>query len=378
MRALHLCAGNLFGGIERMLLTLARHADAAPALRQRFAVCFEGRLAGQLRAAGAAPHVLGRARFSRPWTLWRARRALGRIAVDADVVVAHGAWAHAAFAASARRAGAALACYLHDAPGGRHWVERRAARVRPDLVIANSAYTASGADRLWPGAPVRVVHPPVRLAPASPEARPRLRAALRTGEQDVVVLIAARFEPWKGHGVLLEALSRLLDAPGWTCWIAGAAQRDVERARVEDLRRQAERNGAGARLRWLGHRDDMADVLAAADVLCQPNTAPEPFGIAFVEALAAGLAVVSSRLGAAEEVLGAEAGRLVDAGDAVALAAALRDLIREPKARAALRARGPERARALCDPSAILPALEAALRDAAAVRGRGVPAGRGA
>jgi glycosyltransferase involved in cell wall biosynthesis len=43
------------------------------------------------------------------------------------------------------------------------------------------------------------------------------------------------------------------------------------------------------RVRFAGQRDDVPRLLAAADLHCQPNSSPEPFGVAFVEALAAGL-----------------------------------------------------------------------------------------
>ena len=77
MRVVHVAAGNLFGGIERMLVTLAAvpRDDGA----QEIALSFDGRLAGELRAAGCSPHILGDTRFSRPLTVWRARRALQRV-----------------------------------------------------------------------------------------------------------------------------------------------------------------------------------------------------------------------------------------------------------------------------------------------------------
>ena len=57
----------------------------------------------------------------------------------------------------------------------------------------------------------------------------------------------------------------------------------------------------------------------AADIHCQPNTAPEPFGLVFVEALYAGLPVVTTALGGALEILTDACGVLVPAGDAPAL-----------------------------------------------------------
>jgi glycosyltransferase involved in cell wall biosynthesis len=92
--------------------------------------------------------------------------------------------------------------------------------------------------------------------------------------------------------------------------------------------------------------------LAAADLHCQPNTGPEPFGLAFAEALHAGRPVVTCAHGGALEIVDDTCGVLVPPGDAAALAAALRGLIDDPGRRMRLGAAGPARAGALCDPGA--------------------------
>lgn len=62
-RVLHVTAGNLFGGVETLMLTMARFRDTCPALESEFAVAFEGELSERLRRAGAALHVLGAVRL---------------------------------------------------------------------------------------------------------------------------------------------------------------------------------------------------------------------------------------------------------------------------------------------------------------------------
>ncbi|MCI0669532.1 MAG: glycosyltransferase, partial [Myxococcaceae bacterium] len=107
IRVLHVAPGNLFGGVERFLLSLAR--VAAPG-SHAFAVFFHGRLEQELRDAGAQVHVLGPARMSRPWTVWRARRALQGLLRSArpDVVLCHSPWAHVATNAALGRRRTAL------------------------------------------------------------------------------------------------------------------------------------------------------------------------------------------------------------------------------------------------------------------------------
>src|SRR5947209_11089809 len=106
MRVLHCYSGNMYGGVEAMLATLARGGGRAQGPGQEFALCYEGRLADELRAAGAAVHRLGAVRFRRPWTIPAARRRLRRVlaATRPDVVACHSCWPHALFGPVARRA----------------------------------------------------------------------------------------------------------------------------------------------------------------------------------------------------------------------------------------------------------------------------------
>ena len=130
---------------------------------------------------------------------------------------------------------------------------------------------------------------------------------------------------------------------------------------LEALRAEAAALGIGPRVNFLGQRGDVARLLAAADIHCQPNTGPEPFGITFIEALYAGLPVVTTSIGGALEIVDGSCGILVRPDDPAALAAALARLIEDRELRARLGAAGPARAAALCDPRAQMAALARAL-----------------
>ena len=151
MRVLHLYAGNLFGGIERTLLTLWRARAAAPDMRPHFGLCFDAKLAHELRRDGAPLEIFDDVRLSRPWTVWRARRRVRKFLrrEPFDVTVIHGLWPHAVFAPAVRRAGVPLVTWLHDVPRGRGWLERAVKRTPPDLMLANSRYTASEAAKAF-------------------------------------------------------------------------------------------------------------------------------------------------------------------------------------------------------------------------------------
>jgi glycosyltransferase involved in cell wall biosynthesis len=176
--------------------------------------------------------------------------------------------------------------------------------------------------------------------------------------------MACRMEALKGHAVLLNALGQLMDLPGWECWVAGGAQRLEEEHYVEGLRARAVRLGIAGRVRFLGQRSDVPRLLVAADVYCQPNTRPESFGISFVEALYAGLPVVTTALGGALEIVDDGCGALVPPGDAAALAATLHRLLERPEERWRLGQAGPLRAADLCDPERSLQRLVEVLRSA--------------
>jgi glycosyltransferase involved in cell wall biosynthesis len=107
-------------------------------------------------------------------------------------------------------------------------------------------------------------------------------------------------------------------------------------------------------VRFVGARTDVPACLAASDIHCQPNLKPEPFGIAYIEALYAGLPVVTTKLGGALEILGSapeSSGVLVEPDNAHALAEALKGLILNSDRREGYRLIGPRRARELCDPA---------------------------
>src|SRR5262249_45899090 len=124
----------------------------------------------------------------------------------------------------------------------------------------------------------------------------------------------------------------------------------------------AERAGIAGRVRFLGQRADVPRLMAAADIFCQPNTGPEPFGIVLVEALYAGLPVVTSGFGGAVEVVDETCGVLTSPGDPDSVAAALQALVFDPPRRRALGAGGPARATALCNPFRQLNAVARLLR----------------
>jgi glycosyltransferase involved in cell wall biosynthesis len=232
-------------------------------------------------------------------------------------------------------------------------------------MICNSRFTATSLERADPGARRAVVLPPV--APPDPSTtgiRSRLRASLGADDRSTVIALVGRMEAWKGHEALIHALAAIADRRDWQAWIIGGPQRPAEVSYLGSLGLATARLGLVDRVRFLGERTDVRELLASADLYCQPNTAPEPFGITFVEALYAGLPVVTFDLGGPAEIVDETCGVLVPPGDQRELAVVLRRLIGDPAERARLARHAPQRASALCDPSVQVPRIAELLRGA--------------
>jgi glycosyltransferase involved in cell wall biosynthesis len=355
MRILHVHSGNLFGGVETMLMTLARRQDECRNLQQHFALCFEGRLSSELAAVGAVAHPIGAVRVSKPLTILRARNNLRKLLANAgwDALLFHSAWSYAVFASVARAQGLRTVVWMHGTSDGKHWTEQWARRTDPDLVVCNSRFTVDGAAAVYPYALKRVVYCPVELdtTPLPAGKRKAIRAELDTSENAVVIIQVSRMEPGKGQLLHLQALSRLRTMPDWVCWFVGGPQRPEDEKFFNDIRNEAQRLGVAGRVRFLGERSDVPSLLKTADIYCQPNLLPEGFGISLIEALNAGLPVVTTNMGGAMEIINDACGVLVSRGNTDDIASTLQLLIHDGALRRRLGQRGPARAQELCDPA---------------------------
>ncbi len=324
LRVLHVLCDLSPGGAERLVLELARRASSD--VRASVATVLGG---GGLEAAFRAANVplqLGDRRRGRPSAAgFAALRALAR---DHDVVHTH------LYAGDVWGRLAALdhPCVIstdHNTDRDESW--QRVARACTNPIARVVVAVSDAVARRVRGARSVVVIPNgVDLGRFdTPHVGGDGRRALAVG----------RRAPQKGFDLLLRALP-----PDMTLDVAG----------------EGPYAPAHPRVRWLGRREDIPALLAAADMLVVPSRW-EGFGLAAAEGLAAGVPVVAFAVDGLVEVV-ADAGILVPPGDTDALRAAMARLRDDPALRAELGARGRARARARFDLGRMRDAYEALWR----------------
>lgn len=197
-----------------------------------------------------------------------------------------------------------------------------------DHLVANTRALARWiAAQGWPETRVHYLPNFAEAAAAAPVSR----ASLATPENAPLVLALGRLHPNKGFDILLDAVARI---PKLHLWLAG--QGPLEHA----LKRQAAMRRIENRVRFLGWRDDVAALLAAADMLvCSSRR--EPLGNTILEAWAARRPVVACAAeGPSELIRNGVTGLLVPRDDTAALAAAIAALIEDKPRAEALAAAG--------------------------------------
>jgi glycosyltransferase involved in cell wall biosynthesis len=233
---------------------------------------------------------------------------------------------------------------------GRHWIADRPRRVLAYKVLRRAGMPLTAvsrdlarflADRFRiPIDTISVVHngipiPPI-VTPAEREKRRMdARVALGIPSDGPLLVAVGNLYGVKDHASLLRAAAMLPDV---RVAIAGRGEEE------EPLRKLAATLAIDKRTHLLGLRDDIDRVLRAADVFVQPSRS-EGLPLAILEAMAAGLPVVATRVGGmAEAIVDGVTGLLVEPGDLAALAAALRTIVTTPGRSAALGQKGRARA----------------------------------
>jgi len=210
----------------------------------------------------------------------------------------------------------------------RFWVDRQVGRL-VDMYIAVSRAAARHliVTKKVPQDKIRVIHNGRdldRFAPVDTRRRFSTRAALGLRDEPTILTLA-RLDEQKGHRHLIDALAIL--APRWpnlVTLLAGDGPLE------QTLRAQCAALGLGERLRFLGYRRDVPELLEAADIVVLPSLY-EGLPLVAIEALAAGRPMVATEVdGTPEVVVHEKTGLLAPPAKPVALAAAIERLLDNP------------------------------------------------
>ncbi|MBK7349657.1 MAG: glycosyltransferase [Gemmatimonadales bacterium] len=350
-RVLHALAPGPAGGLESVVQMhargwVARGGEAAVAL-----VLDEGadlpEPFGALAEAGVRVfcHPVPHRAYLREQAQYRSVLATWR----PDVVHCHGYRADLIAGRAARTAGIARVSTVHGFTGG-DWKNRLYERLqlrsfrRFSGVVAVSRPIA--ARLVSTGVPRDRVHLiPNAWAPGLPPlARAEARVRLGVGPADRLIGWVGRLSREKAADVLLEALARVEQV---AVVVGDGGERDA-------LRQQAGALGVAGRVRWAGLVPEAGRYFSAFDCYVL-SSRTEGTPIALFEAMAAGVPIVTTRVGGVPDVVGTAEALLVPPEDPAALASAIDAVFTDPGAAAARAARAAAR---LADQYALEPWLE--------------------
>lgn len=182
---------------------------------------------------------------------------------------------------------------------------------------ARDAFVAAGGEAARTTVIYNGFDPTLYQCPADAD---QIRAQL--GWQDrFVVGHFSRLSPWKGQHILLAALAHCPEHV--TAVFVGDALYG-EQNYVQELHQQVEALGLQERVRFLGFRPDVVNLMYACDAIAHTSTAPEPLGRVVVEAMLCGRPVIAAQAGGITELMeSGHSGYLVSPGDVIALATAI-------------------------------------------------------
>jgi len=211
---------------------------------------------------------------------------------------------------------------------GSFWVDRQIGRlVDKYIAVSHAAARHLIETKRVPKSKVRVIHNGRdldRFAPTDTRRRAATRAALGLGDEPACLTLA-RLDDQKGHRHLIDALAILAPRrPNLVALLAGEGP--LEQA----LRAQCAALGLGDRVRFLGYRSDVPELLEAADLVVLPSLY-EGLPLVAIEALAAGRPMVATEVdGTPEVVIHERTGLLAPPANPAALAAAIERLLDDP------------------------------------------------
>lgn len=233
-----------------------------------------------------------------------------------------------------------LVYHLHDILSLDHFSQTNRAiavtlaNTQASLVIANSQASQAAFVEAGGRSPLTAVvyngfNPEFYRADESQ--RRTLRQELGLDGQFIVGHFS-RLSPWKGQHLLIEALTHCPE--DITAIFVGEALFG-EQDYAQSLHQQVAELGLKKRIRFLGFRSDIVQLMSACDLVAHTSIAPEPFGRVVVEAMLCGCPVVAAKAGGVVELVEhGHTGWLVPPGDSTLLADVITNCRQQPEATA--------------------------------------------
>jgi glycosyltransferase involved in cell wall biosynthesis/ribosomal protein S18 acetylase RimI-like enzyme len=347
LKILHIVGDSRYGGVARIILGLAREAKAAGWQLDVLATDPAVQAALKRHSIGVVDLDVIR-RSIRPLRDLSGVLRLSRFLKNAGYGIVHTHTSKGGFVGrlAARLAGVPIVVHtmhgfaIHElSPAWARVVytalERLASRWCHRIISVSQFHKDWALDlRMCPSWQIQAIPNGITPDPASGCLdRLELRRKLGAEEGDLLLLTPTRLAWDKGLQHLVEAATLLPRGnPGYRLVIAGDGP---ARARLEQL---AQSRGVADRVVFLGFREDVADLLEAADVVVLP-TLREGLSMSLLEAMAAGKPTITTSIGSNREVADqAEMAILVPPADPAALADAIQHAARDPKGMAVLAA----------------------------------------
>ncbi|MDC0749467.1 glycosyltransferase [Polyangium mundeleinium] len=326
-RVAHVVLGLRAGGLERVVLDLVQGMDRSRFDPMVVALDEPGELAPRLASMDVPLRLLKRGQGLDPSVIGELSELFGREGID--LVHTHNPRPHvhgALAALAARRVTGKRPRVVHTKHGRNYpddlgrVIANRMASALSDRIVAVSDDARRVALEIERGSARRLVtiRNGVDTRAYKPGDAPRARQALDVPAGVLHVGCVARLSAEKDHATLITAFARVRTShPGAQLTLVGDG---AERASLEALVKKFGLQGA---VSFLGHRDDVAALLPGFDLFALASRT-EGTSLTLLEAAAAGLPIVATRVGGNPEVVAdGETGLLVPAGQPAALADAI-------------------------------------------------------
>jgi sugar transferase (PEP-CTERM/EpsH1 system associated) len=340
------------GGLENGVVNVINGLDRREFLSSVCCLQSSGEFAGRITDERCRILEFGLQPGNDPRLVWRLARAFRNLRLD----IVHTRNAEAFFYGALAAKLARVPALVHS-EHGRVFPEKwhRALLQRWLLRSASCAFAVSRqlADQLViqlgvPPGTFRVIYNGVetrKFAAREPSKR-------HDPNGEVVIGSVGRLVAVKNYRLLLQAVVRLPQGMRWRLVLIG------EGPERDELERTAEQLGVGARVSFLGHREDVAELLGDLDLFVLPSIS-EGMSNTLLEAMAAGVAVIASDVGGNREIIeSGRSGLLFAPGDPQAAAQAIQQLAADAQLRGRLASAGLQRATTTFGLRAMLSAYE--------------------